>query len=282
MRVDAHQHFWYFHPERDTWITEEMGPIRRDFLPEDLRPQLEALGFDGCIAVQADQSLEETDFLLDLARTCDFVLGVVGWVDLRSAALASQLEKYGAEPLLKGVRHIVQAEPDDRFLMREDFLRGIGQIKAYDLTYDVLVYPHQLPAAIDFAAQFPDQLMVLDHLAKPYIKARKFQPWADHVRQLAEHPQVYCKLSGMVTEADWQHWQAADFLPYMETVLEAFGAGRLMIGSDWPVCLLGGAYQKVMGLAMDFVGTLSETEQAAILGENARTFYGLTDLPAQA
>ena len=271
--IDTHQHFWKYDPVRDAWISEEMTAIRKDFGPEDLRPLLEKEGFAACISVQADQSEAETAFLLEYASKYDFIKGVVGWVDLRSGALAKRLEYFSQYKLLKGFRHVVQAEPDDQFLLREDFCNGISQLKAYDFTYDILIYPKQLPAAIAFAAKFPDQAFVLDHIAKPLIKEQIQEPWASHIRQLAAHPNVYCKLSGMVTEADWTNWIYKDYIPYLDTILEAFGPDRLMIGSDWPVCLLGGEYSEVMGIVKQYIGKLSDDEQAAILGGNARRFY---------
>ncbi len=273
MKIDSHQHFWRFNPVRDAWIGEDMGAIRRDFMPENLAPILKAAGYEGCIAVQADQSDAETDFLLDLAARHDFIKGVVGWVNLMDKYLPDRLEQLGTNFLLKGVRHIVQAEPDD-FMLRPDFQRGIGFLDDFGLTYDILVYPNQLPAAIELVRRFPDQWFVLDHLAKPYIKAGKTDPWAEHIRALANvSPHIYCKLSGMITEADWAGWTPAVFRPYLDVVVEAFGPERLMIGSDWPVCLLGGTYLQVMQIVENYLEGFSNEDKELVLGENAKLFY---------
>jgi L-fuconolactonase len=261
MKIDSHQHFWKYSPDGFGWITENMSVIRRDFLPEDLKPELDRAGFDGCVAVQASQTEAETQFLLDLAGQYPFIKGVVGWVDLRATNAAERLAHFSKHPKMVGIRHVVQSEPDDRFLLRPDFMRGIKLLKQYKLTYDILIYPKHLPAAVEFVAQFPDQPFVLDHIAKPLIKAKTLSPWNKEVRRLAANPNVYCKLSGMVTEADWQEWKPGDFIPYLDVVVEAFGIGRLMIGSDWPVCRLAAQYGEVM--------------QAKILGGNAFRFYGL-------
>ncbi|MCB9277398.1 MAG: amidohydrolase family protein [Lewinellaceae bacterium] len=275
MKIDTHQHFWHFNPVRDAWITEDMQAIRRDFLPGDLEPLLKAAGYDGSIAVQADQSDEETAFLLDLAEQNDFILGVVGWVDLQSEDIRERLDKLASNPLLKGIRHIVQAEPED-FMLRPDFQRGISYLREFGLTYDILVYPNQLPAAIGLALKFPEQRFVLDHIAKPNIKADRIEPWGDHIRTLASaSSNVYCKLSGMVTEADWGNWDHWDFNPYLDVVYEAFGPERLMIGSDWPVCLLSGEYPRVMDIVESYLETYSEEVKDRVLGENAKLFYQL-------
>ena len=277
MRIDAHQHFWNYDPAEYGWISDEMPDLKSDRLPPDLKPLLDAAGFSGCVAVQARQTLEETRFLLDLARQYDFVHGVVGWVDLHSPRVEEQLEAFAADPKFVGVRHIVQDEPDNRFLLREDFCRGIAALARFDLAYDVLIYPRQLPAAIEFVAQFPQQRFVLDHIAKPFIGEGVLEPWATQVRELARNPNLYCKLSGMVTEAKWKQWRAEDFRPYLDVVLEAFGAKRLMIGSDWPVCMLSASYSEAMRIVMDYIAKLSVAEQEAILGVNCARFYKLND-----
>lgn len=274
MIIDAHQHFWQFNPVRDAWITEDMQPIRQDFMPQDLRPVLAANGVDGCVAVQADQSETETDFLLQFQD--DFIKGVVGWVDLRADNLEARLEHYKQFPRLKGFRHIVQGEPDKRFLLRPDFMKGVGALQHYDLTYDILIYPHQLPAAAEFVKAFPDHRLVIDHIAKPYIAKQSIEGWEGYMREIASYPQVYCKLSGMVTEADHRHWKAADFRPYLDIVLETFGPERLMYGSDWPVCLLAADYGRVKEIVEDFIAPLSVRERALIMGGNAVEFYKLT------
>lgn len=274
MRLDAHQHFWHYDPVRDGWITPDMGVIRRDFLPDDLAPELRANGMDGCVAVQADPSEDETRFLLELAPAHDFIRGVVGWVDLTSPELDASLARFSGDPLFRGVRHIAQAEADD-FLVRDDVTRGIACLGDHGLTFDVLVYERQLPAAVALAERLPDQAFVLDHLGKPRIAEGALEPWATHLRALARHPNVWCKVSGMVTEADWAHWRAADLRPYLDVAFDAFGPERLMFGSDWPVCLVAGGYARVMGLVEEYVGALSSGERDALFGGNAARFYGL-------
>jgi L-fuconolactonase len=274
-RIDSHQHFWRYRPETHAWISDRMAVLKRDFLPGDLEPLLRAEGIDGCVAVQAAHSLEETRFLLDLADRHPFVQAVVGWVDLTAPDLERQLEALSERPALRGLRHIAQDEPDERWLVREDVVRGIGMLRRFGLTYDILVYPRQLPAALALARALPEQPFVLDHVAKPEIAAGKLDPWRDDLRRLAALPHVSCKLSGLVTEARWDGWKPGDFRPYLDVVLEAFGPGRLMFGSDWPVCLLAGSYADVIGLARAAIATLSRDEQSAILGGNAARFYGL-------
>lgn len=275
MYLDAHQHFWTYDPVAYDWIDESMKVIQRDFLPPELAHEQGRLGFSGSVAVQARQSLKENDFLLGLADQYEEVKGVVGWVDLCSEEVDLQLQTYAPHAKFVGVRHIVQAEPDDQFMLRPDFQRGIGKLSAHGLTYDILTFPRQLPAAIELVKAFPNQPFVLDHLSKPFIKDGRLSPWDTHIRSLAAHENVYCKLSGMVTEADWSHWQPTDLRPYLDVVLEAFGAQRLMIGSDWPVCLVAGHYQEVIGVVTQYLQSLSEAEQTAILGTNCQAFYGL-------
>lgn len=274
MRIDAHQHFWRFNAERDAWITDDMRVIRRDFLPADLEPELEACAMDGCIAVQADQSLDETRFLLELAGHNPFITGVVGWFDLRSAGLRSDLERLSGQKRLCGVRHIAQAEDDD-FLTRPDVVRGISALHEFGLTYDILIHPRQLPAAIALAGQLPEQRFVVDHIAKPAIRTGELTPWAGLIEELAGHPNVWCKVSGLVTEADWQHWRPEQLRPYLDVVFDAFGPHRLMFGSDWPVCLLAASYADVYGVLEDYAADLSEDENAGLFGLNAARFYGL-------
>jgi L-fuconolactonase len=275
MRIDAHQHFWIYRPETHGWITDAMAVLKRDFLPTDLEPLLRGQGFDGCVAVQAAQSLEETRFLLGLADRHPFVKAVVGWVDLLSPDLEAQLGAFVSHPCFRGVRHIAQDEPDDRWLARDDVVHGVAALQRFGLTYDILVYARQLPAAIELARRLPDQPFVVDHIAKPEIRAARLDPWRADIRRLAVFPGVRCKLSGLATEAAWDRWKPSDIRPYLDVVLEAFGPGRLMIGSDWPVCLLAGDYPAVIGLVREFIGALSAAEQAAILGENAARFYGI-------
>jgi len=274
-RIDAHQHFWRYDAVRDSWITDEMRVIRRDFLPDDMAPVLRATGVDGCIAVQADQSEDETRFLLELARRHTFIKGVVGWVDLRSPRLEASLEEFRADALFRGVRHIAQAEADD-FLTRDEVVGGIGRLGAPGLTYDILILERQLPAALVLTARLPNQPFVVDHLAKPRIKNRALEPWASLMRELARRPNVLCKLSGLVTEADWRRWRPADLRPYLDVAFEAFGPSRLIWGSDWPVCLVAAPYERALGTVIEYVSTLSAPEREAVLGGNAIRFYGLS------
>jgi L-fuconolactonase len=276
MRLDAHQHFWRYEPVRDAWITDAMAALKRDFLPEDLLPELHANQMEGTIAVQADQSERETLFLLDLAKRYDFIRGVVGWVDLRSERLKERLEFFRQFPKLRGFRHIAQAEPDDRFLARPEFVRGVAQLRHFGFTYDILIYPRQLEAAADLAAQLPEQPFILDHIAKPEIKAGEIATWEHGIRRLAACGNVCCKLSGLVTEADWCEWQPRDFAPYLDVVFDCFGAERLMFGSDWPVCLLAGSYAKVKGIIVNYTEGLPQAAKDGIFGGNAARAYGLT------
>lgn len=274
MRIDAHQHFWNYSAAAYPWIPPG-SPLQRDWLPEDLLALQTPLGLDGSIAVQARQSLEESRWLLELADRQPSIKGVVGWVDLREREVDAQLARLAAHPKFRGVRHVVQDEPDDRFMLREDFLRGIGRLREFGLTYDILIFPKQLPAAIELVRRFPEQPFVLDHIAKPFIKAGALEPWAAQIRELAQSPNVWCKVSGLVTEADWAAWKAADFKPYLDVVFGAFGVERLMFGSDWPVCLLAGSYGRVFRLAADYAAQFSAADQAGFAGSNAAKFYGL-------
>jgi L-fuconolactonase len=272
VRLDAHQHFWKYDPAEYPWMQAEW-PIRRDFLPPDLEPLLAQEGLDGCIAVQARQALAENRFLLALADAHPVVRGVVGWVDLCAERVDEQLAGFSRHPKFVGVRHVVQDEPDDNFMLRPDFQRGIGRLRQFGLTYDVLVYPRQLPAAIALVGRFPDQPFVLDHIAKPPIRAGTLAPWREQVRELARAPHLMCKVSGLVTEANWTGWQPDDFRPCLDVVFECFGADRLMFGSDWPVCLLAGRYEQVFQLAHDYVAPLSADARAKFFGGNAARFY---------
>lgn len=274
MTIDAHQHFWHFDPVRDAWIDEQMKVIRRDFLPQDLRPILAQNQIDGCVAVQAAQSDAETDFLLKLAEENDFIKGVVGWIDLRADDLDAQLEKYQGRNLLKGFRHVLQGESPE-FMLNPAFVRGVKTLHQYGYTYDVLIFPHQLPNAAKLVAQCPGQRFVLDHLAKPYIKAGKIADWKKDLNSLAAHESVFCKISGMVTEADYQSWTYEQLVPYLDAAFEAFGPDRLVFGSDWPVCLVAGDYQSVKGVVEKYAAHFSAEEKANIFGNNAIRFYGL-------
>jgi L-fuconolactonase len=275
MRIDAHQHFWHYSVEEYGWIGPDMAVLKQDRLPQDLAPLLKGANLDGTVAVQARQSLEETQWLMELADQYKFIKGVVGWVDLCSPDLRRQLDRFGAHPKLCGVRHVVQDEPDDQFMLRDDFQRGLAALAAFDLTYDILIFPQHLHVASEVVARFPDQPFVLDHIAKPLIKDGVIEPWAAGIRRLAAFPNVACKVSGMVTEADWHGWQPADLQPYLDVVFEAFGLQRIMFGSDWPVCTVAGTYGEVAGLVAAYAQKLSGDEQAAIWGETAREFYRL-------
>lgn len=275
MIIDAHQHFWNYNPIDHAWIDDSMSVIRRDFTPKNLQKVYAENGIDGCVAVQADQTLEETDFLLKAAHDYEFIKGVVGWVDLRSNAIEATLESYNEHAKLKGFRHIVQGEADHNFLLREDFCHGIAALNKYNYVYDILVFPHQLGATLEFVKKFPNQKFIIDHIAKPYIKDGYFEGWAVLMREISKQENVYCKLSGMITEADFDTWTQEQIHPYMDLVLNAFGPDRLLYGSDWPVCLVAGNYHQVKSLTTNFISKLSPSEQAAILGENAINFYNL-------
>jgi L-fuconolactonase len=275
MFIDAHQHFWQYNPRDYAWISDEMGVLKRDFLPADLRPLLQSIGFDGAVVVQASQTLAETEWLLQLADENDIIKGVVGWIDLRSPTVARDLEKYAANPKFKGVRHILHDEPDDQFMLLPEFQRGLRELQALGLTYDLLLRPRHIPYAIQLVRNFPDQPFVVDHIAKPLIKDHLFAPWESDFRQLASFENVTCKLSGMVTEADWARWTSDDLKPYIDIALDAFGADRLMIGSDWPVSTLCGDYASVMRVVIDYVKKLSPQDQSKILGDNCVDFYNL-------
>jgi L-fuconolactonase len=279
MNIDSHQHFWSYSAADYPWIGAGMERLARDYLPVDLEAPAAAAGVGGTVAVQARQTLEETRWLLELAERNPLIRGVVGWVDLRSVDVESQLREFVARENFVGVRHVVQDEPDPRFLLGEEFVHGLKQLHPFGLTYDLLLYPQQLPAAVALAQHLPEQPFVLDHLAKPRIAAwtarSDMASWQRDIAALANHKNVCCKLSGMVTEAVWRQWRPADFTPYLDVALAAFGPERLMFGSDWPVCLLSGDYAEVAGIVTDFVAQLSVAEQAAIWGGTATQFYGL-------
>lgn len=278
MVIDAHQHFWKYDPQGHSWIGDSMSVLKRDFLPADLAPILGSNRVDGTIAVQAQTSSAETEFLLSLAQSSKKIFGVVGWINLASTNIETQLQSYAGHPKLCGFRHVAQDEPDDRYLLRDDVLHGIQAIGETKFTYDLLVYPRQLPAAIELIARCPNQKFVLDHCGKPLIKSQQLELWSSQIRELAKFPHVCCKLSGLITEADWHSWQPADLRPYLDLVVEAFGPSRLMFGSDWPVCLLAGDYRAVKDLIETYARQFSQRERELIFGGVAAQFYGLKDL----
>jgi L-fuconolactonase len=276
MHIDAHQHFWLYNPVEYDWIDDSMSALRRDFLPADLRPEIESNGFHGSIAVQARQTLEETHWLLELADRSPSIFGVIGWADLRSTDIRSQLKNLTRNPKLVGVRHIVQSEPDDRFLLQPEFLRGIAMLEEFNLAYDILIYSRHLAVATEFVKKFPRQRFVLDHLAKPPIKSGNIHAWADGIRLLSEFPNVLCKVSGLVTEADWKHWKREQIVPYLDIAFESFGPNRLMIGSDWPVCLVAAPYARTVEVVKTYLLGKHPDDREAVLGGNAQRFWHLT------
>jgi len=275
MRIDAHQHFWKYNEVRDSWITDDMAVIQRNFLPEDLKPLLNDNKIDGSIIVQSDQSKEENIFQLANALQNEFVKGVVGWIDLQSDNVSENLEYYKEFKKLKGFRHVLQGERQRDFMLRPNFKRGIGKLREFGYTYDILIFPDQLEYTIQFVQAFPDQPFVLDHIAKPYIKDKQIDDWKKDIEKLASFENVYCKVSGMVTEAHWKNWTKEDFVPYLDVISESFGSPRLMYGSDWPVCLVAASYEQVIGLVNDYFSTFSPHEQDLIFGKNAIRFYNL-------
>ena len=275
MRIDSHHHFWKYDPVEYGWIDHDMRAIRRDFLPADLAVAIGAAGLDGVISVQARQSVEETAALLEFARANEFIKGVVGWVPLVSPGVEDDLAAFAAEPKLRGVRHVLQAEADDFYMLRDDFNAGIRALKCFGLAYDILIFARHLPQTVTFVDRHPGQVFVLDHVGKPDIKAGLFEPWNTDIRELAKRENVCCKLSGMVTEAAWSEWTPAQLRPYVETVLEAFGPARTMFGSDWPVCLVASTYERWHETVQGFVAPLSPDEQAQVFGETARRVYQL-------
>jgi len=276
MIIDAHQHFWNYSPQKHSWISPEMGMLKRDFLPEDLQKIYEENGINACVAVQAEQSEKETMFLLQFAEEYEFIKGVVGWVELRSRDLEKRLEHYRKFDKLKGFRHLVQDEPNPDFLVDADFQEGLGMLEKYGFTYDLLVYPHQLNAAIKTVGNFPHLKFVVDHIAKPPIKQQVMEPWKEVINSIGSYPNVYCKISGLITEASWESWKEADIAPYLDVVLRSFGIDRVMFGSDWPVCLLAGSYPQVLGLVEHYVSHFSEKDKEKLFYKNAAAFYGLT------
>lgn len=274
-RIDAHQHFWLFDPVRDSWITDDMSVIQRDFLPGDLAPVLKANSFNGCVAVQADQSEEQNKFLLQLAEKNDFIKGIVGWVDLKSDNIKERLQYYRQFTKMKGFRHVLQGEEDRALMLKPKFMNGIAALKEFDFTYDILIYPDQLKYLPEFLSAHPEQKFVIDHIAKPDIKSGKVDEWKEAITGAAGYENVWCKISGMVTEADWKNWKKEDFHPYLDVIIGTFGPKRIMYGSDWPVCLVAGSYESMLGIVREYFSSFSASQQQAFFGGNAIDFYGL-------
>lgn len=274
-RIDSHQHFWKFDSVRDTWINNEMKVIQKDFLPSDLEPLLLKNNFDGCIVVQSDQSEEENTFQLHNAEEFDFIKGTVGWVDFQAKNIEERLQYYSQFKKMKGFRHVLQGEPVRDMMLLPAFMNGIGFLEKYDFTYDILIFPDQLQYIPRFIAAFPEQLFVIDHIAKPEIKKLQLDNWKKDIAAVAKFENVYCKISGMVTEADWRNWKREDFRPCLDVIVECFGMSRIMFGSDWPVCLVAASYGEVVGIVEDYFSTFSKDEQRNFFGLNASHFYKL-------
>ncbi len=273
MIIDTHHHLWNYNPVEFDWIDDEMAAIRRSFLPGNLQEIIKTTEVEAVVSVQARQTIAETEWLLKLAGEYNFMKGVVGWLPLQNVNIEDLLEKYSENKWLKAVRHVVQGEPDPGFILRKDFNLGISKLKKFDLVYDILIFEHQLPNTIKFVDLHPNQLFVLDHIAKPKIKLNEIQPWAKNIKELAKRENVTCKISGMVTEADYKTWTEEQLKPYFDTVIEAFTPGRLMIGSDWPVCCVAIEYKKWMELVLNRLSSLSEDEQHKIKYQNAAGVY---------
>ncbi len=275
MIIDSHHHFWIYNPVEYDWIDDDMKWIRADFLPPDLKEEINIASVDGVITVQARQTTEETDWILRLAAENEFIKGVIGWIPLINENCEEYLCKYKDNPYLKGVRHVLQGEPDPEYMLYNDFNRGVGLLRKYDLAYDILILEQQLLQTIKFVDAHPNQPFILDHIAKPKIKHNLINPWKNNIFELAKRENVFCKISGMVTESDYSNWTVEQLYPYFEIVLEAFGSGRLMFGSDWPVCLVACEYKQWLDIVKDFISKLSAGEQEDILGLNAARIYHL-------
>lgn len=273
--IDSHQHFWKYDPVKHDWIGDDMAVIRRDFLPEHLEPVLQENDVQGCVAVQADQTTEETDFLTGLSKKHDFIKGVVGWVDLQSPAVEEALEAYSTEPALKGFRHILQGEKQRDLCLQPSFMNGLSLLEKYNFSYDILILQDQLRYIPELVSRFPNQRFVIDHLAKPGIKAGEISEWKKDMERVAQYENVHCKISGMVTEADLQNWKIEDFIPYLDAVINAFSTKRVMYGSDWPVCLAAANYSEVLHIVKSWAGSLTIHEQELFFGKNAIAFYHL-------
>ncbi len=274
MKIDAHQHFWRYHPVEHNWMTSAMREIKKDFFPKDLKPILKEHNIGGSVLVQVSQTYAETECLLKMAEENDFIKGVVGWVDLQADDIFDKLGHYQKFKKLKGFRHILQLE-EPGFMLQPAFLRGISALKAFGFTYDILIYPRHLAATLKLVEKCPEQSFVIDHLAKPFIKKGELADWKKGMAALASHENVFCKISGMVTEADWENWKYDDFAPYMDSVLDCFGMKRIMYGSDWPMCLVAASYDEVMQIVRDYFVSFSDSAQQLFFGENAISFYQL-------
>ncbi len=275
MIIDTHQHFWRYNPSEYSWIGKGMERIRRDFMVADLKKTIDSVGVKAVISIQARQKLEETDRLLSLASVNDFIYGVVGWLPLTDPDIEAILERYSENKNLKGVRHILQDEPDPSYMLRDDFNRGIRLLSRFSLIYEILIFERHLPQTITFVDKHPNQIFILDHIAKPLIRKNVLSPWKENLAELARRENVYCKISGMVTEADVKHWDEHQLMPYLEIVLDSFGPSRLMFGSDWPVCLLACSYEQWVDVIHRFIASLSVDEQNLIWEGNARDIYNL-------
>jgi L-fuconolactonase len=275
LRIDAHHHLWRYTPQEFEWLDESMAALRRDFLPRDLVAEIASAGIDGTVAVQARQTLEETRWLLEQADACAAIRGVVGWAPIAGEEFPEVMEEFEDRPKLKGLRHVIQGEKDENYILREDFTSGIRAMQGSGLVYDILIYERHLPQTIEFVDEFPEQVFVLDHVAKPMIAAGVKEPWAARMRELGQRENVWCKVSGMVTEADWATWNAETLRPYLDVVVEAFGVERLMAGSDWPVCLAASEYGRWFGVLRDYFAGFSEREREAVFGGTAAEVYSL-------
>ena len=275
MKIDSHHHFWKYDPVTYSWMNEKMDILKVDYQPADLKKEIAEVAIDGVVSVQADQSLRETDDLLEHAKVNDFILAVVGWLPLADENVRDLMDKYADNSLLKGIRHVVQDEPDDNFILGDQFNRGVSLLKEYNWVYDILIYERQLGPSIQFVDRHPEQVFVLDHIAKPRIGDSFVEPWKTQMYEMAKRENVFCKLSGITTEANWSEWKKEELIPYMEVALDAFGPSRMMFGSDWPVARLAIEYGPWVEICREFISTLSGDEQNLIEGNVAWKVYGL-------
>lgn len=275
IRIDSHQHFWRYDPQKHVWMNERMDIIKRDFLPADLLPQLQNCSLGGCVAVQANQAEVENEFLLELTQGNDFIKGIVGWVDLRAENVEERLEYYQQFPKIKGFRHVIHDEPELDFMLGKNFMRGVSKLNKYGYIYDILIFEKHLPNTLKFVEAFPEQPFAIDHIAKPLIKQQITEDWATNLKKVANFENVYCKISAMTTEADWANWKKEDFTKYLDVVVEAFGTDRIMYGSDWPVCQLAATYEAQFDIVGDYFSNFRQNEQDDFFGGNASRFYKL-------